>query len=93
MPKAVLATMELLIRRKHGLLQDQEWGSFVFAQSHVDDFRKTGQYEGIELMAMGVSQFSGTGDRFDKSQVAAMYARVSRFFDQATRIQIFLILI
>jgi SET and MYND domain-containing protein len=78
MPKAVLATMEVLIRRKHGLLAEQEWGSFVFAQSHVEDFKETGQYAGIELMALGVGKFSGMEGSFDRAQVAAMYARVGR---------------
>ncbi|KAF2647611.1 SET domain-containing protein [Lophiostoma macrostomum CBS 122681] len=76
MPKAVLATMELLIRRKHGLVTDAEWAAFGLAESHIDDFKQTGQYSGIELMAMGVSQFSWTQDVFSKDLVAAMYAKV-----------------
>ena len=65
MPKAVLATMELLIQ----------------LETHIDDFKKTEQFGGIELMAMGAGQFSGTSGMFDKDFVAGMYGRVS-FFDQ-----------
>lgn len=75
-PKAVLATMELLIRRKHGLISDQDWQLLSRLDSHIDDFKQNGKYGGIELMAMGTSQFSFTQDTFSKDFVAAMYARV-----------------
>jgi hypothetical protein len=76
LPKAVLACMELLTRRKHGLIRDDEWAMLCELQTHIDDFRQNGAYENIELMAMGASQFSLTQNMFNKDFVAAMYARV-----------------
>lgn len=69
--------MEILIQRKHGLIPDQVWEMLLRLDSHIDDFRKNGKYGGIELMALGTSQFSWTQDTFDKDFVAAMYARAS----------------
>lgn len=77
LPKAVVACMELLNRRKHGLITDDEWKQLCCLQTHIDDFKKNLSYPDIELMAMGASQFSRTDDMFDKEFVAAMYARVS----------------
>jgi hypothetical protein len=68
--------MELLIRRKHGLVLDEEWAMLCQLQTHIDDFKENGAYENIELMAMGASQFSLTQNMFNKDFVAAMYARV-----------------
>jgi hypothetical protein len=68
--------MELLTRRKHGLISDDEWSLVLQLQSHIDDFKKLPSWENIELMAMGASQFSLTQDMFNKDFVAAMYARV-----------------
>lgn len=76
LPKAVLACMELLTRRKHGLISDDEWTLVCQLQTHIDDFKRTGAYENIELMAMGASQFSLTQNMFNKDFVAHMYARV-----------------
>ena len=75
-PKAVLGCMELLVRKKHGLIPEQEWDILCRLDTHVEDFRRNGKYGGIELMAMGTSQFSFTQDTFDKDFVAAMYARI-----------------
>ncbi|KAF2106672.1 hypothetical protein BDV96DRAFT_654462 [Lophiotrema nucula] len=75
-PKAVLATMEILIRRKHGLIPDEIWQMLCQLGSHIEDFKQNGKYGGIELMAMGTSQFSWTQDTFNKDFVAGMYARV-----------------
>jgi hypothetical protein len=75
-PKAVLACMELLTRRKHGLISDDEWALIGQLQTHIDDFKQNGLYENIELMAMGASQFSVTQNMFNMDLVAAMYARV-----------------
>jgi hypothetical protein len=68
--------MELLIRKKHGLISDQHWEELCRLDSHLGDFKETGQLEGIELMAMGASQFSRTQDTFDREFVAHMYGRV-----------------
>ncbi|KAF1969152.1 SET domain-containing protein [Bimuria novae-zelandiae CBS 107.79] len=76
LPKAVLGCMEILVRRKHGLIDDQTWQLLCHLESHVDDFKENGNYGGIELMAMGTSQFSATQDTFSKDFVAAMYARI-----------------
>ncbi|KAF1911545.1 hypothetical protein BDU57DRAFT_92613 [Ampelomyces quisqualis] len=76
LPKAVLACMELLTRRKHGLISEDEWTLVCQLQTHIDDFKCTGTYENIELMAMGASQFSLTQDMFNKDFVAHMYARI-----------------
>lgn len=76
LPKAVLGVMELLVRKKHGLISDQDWQLLCQLDSHVDDFKKNGKYGGIELMALGTSQFSFTQDTFSKDFVAAMYARI-----------------
>jgi SET and MYND domain-containing protein len=78
LPKAFLACMELLIRHKHGLISDAEWELLCRLPSHIDDFKRNGTYENIELMAMGVGQFSLSQSLFDKDFVAAMYGRVSR---------------
>lgn len=77
LPKAVLACMELLSRRKQDLISDDDWKLLCRLQTHIDDFKQNGSYPNIELMAMGVSQFSLTQSMFDKDFVAAMYARVS----------------
>ncbi|KAK7178981.1 hypothetical protein DPSP01_008207 [Paraphaeosphaeria sporulosa] len=76
LPKAVLGCMEILVRRKHGLIDDQTWQLLCHLGSHIDDFKANGNYEGIELMAMGTSQFSATQDTFNKDFVAQMYARI-----------------
>lgn len=76
LPKAVLGCMEILVRRKHGLIDDQTWQLLCHLESHVNDFKENGNYGGIELMAMGTSQFSATQDTFTKDFVAAMYARI-----------------
>ncbi|KAI8940426.1 hypothetical protein NX059_004114 [Plenodomus lindquistii] len=76
LPKAVLACMEILSRRKHSLISDEEWERLCRLQTHIDDFKKSSSYPNIELMAMGASQFSLTQETFDKDFVAAMYARV-----------------
>jgi SET and MYND domain-containing protein len=76
MPKAVLACMEILIRRKHGLISDEDWQKLCELPTHVDDFKQNGTYENIELMAMGAGQFSLTQSMFNKDFVAAMYMRV-----------------
>ncbi|KAH7379242.1 hypothetical protein DE146DRAFT_706286 [Phaeosphaeria sp. MPI-PUGE-AT-0046c] len=75
-PKAVLGCMELLTRRKHGLIPDDDWGLVCGLQTHIDDFKRNGTYENIELMSMGASQFSLTQNIFNKDFVAAMYARI-----------------
>ncbi|CAI6331507.1 unnamed protein product [Periconia digitata] len=76
LPKAVLGCMELLVRRKHKLIPDQEWERLCQLETHMEDFKRNGRDGGIELMAMGTSQFSFTQDTFDKDFVAAMYARI-----------------
>jgi hypothetical protein len=68
--------MELLVRKKHGLISDEVWGLLCRLNTHIEDFKRNGKYGGIELMAMGTSQFSFTQDTFDKGFVAAMYARI-----------------
>ena len=68
--------MELLARRKHGLISDEEWSLVLQLPSHVEDFKQLPIWENIELMAVGASQFSLTQDMFNKDFVAAMYARV-----------------
>jgi hypothetical protein len=68
--------MELLTRRKHGLIHDDEWALLCQLQTHIEDFKKTEAWENIELMAMGASQFSLTQNMFNKEFVAAMYGRV-----------------
>lgn len=75
-PKAVLACMDLLTMKKHNIIPEQAWEMLLSLPSHVDDFKASGNYSNIELMAMGASQFSVTQDLFDKDFVAAMYARV-----------------
>ncbi|KAL6703733.1 hypothetical protein ACN47E_009114 [Coniothyrium glycines] len=75
-PKAVLACMELLSRKKRGLISDEDWTMLCRLPSHVEDFKRNGNYDNIELMAMGASQFSLTQTTFDRDFVAAMYARV-----------------
>jgi hypothetical protein len=77
LPKAFLACMELLTRRKLGLISDEEWELLCRLPSHIDDFKRNGTYENIELMAMGAGQFSLSQHLFDKDFVAAMYGRVS----------------
>ena len=64
------------MRRKHGLIDDQTWQLLCHLDSHVDDFKANGNYGGIELMAMGTSQFSATQNMFSQDFVAAMYARI-----------------
>ncbi|KAH7123742.1 hypothetical protein B0J11DRAFT_462829 [Dendryphion nanum] len=76
LPKAVLATMELLIRRQRKLISDDDWTALCQLESHIDDFKQTGQYEGIDLMAMGAGQFSGTSTVFNRDFVASMYGRI-----------------
>jgi hypothetical protein len=68
--------MELLVRRKHKLIDDDSWVMLQALDSHIDDFMQNGKYPGIELMAMGTSEFSATQNTFTKEFVAAMYARI-----------------
>lgn len=68
--------MEILVRRKNGLIDDPTWQLLCHLDSHVNDFKENGNYGGIELMAMGTSQFSATQDTFSKDFVAGMYARL-----------------
>lgn len=69
--------MELLVRKKHGLIQDDDWNRLCQLDTHMDDFKSKGNYEqGIQLMALGTSEFSFTKDTFDIDFVAAMYARI-----------------
>ncbi|KAF2252989.1 SET domain-containing protein [Trematosphaeria pertusa] len=75
-PKAVLACMDVLVRRKHGLILDRDWEMLCELDTHIDDFKRNGKYGGIELMALGTSQFSFTQDTFSKDFVAGMYARI-----------------
>jgi SET and MYND domain-containing protein len=75
-PKAVLATMELLVRRKHNLISEQTGSMLWKLEGHIADFKKNGKYGGIELMALGTSQFSFTQDTFSKDFVAELYGRV-----------------
>jgi hypothetical protein len=79
LPKAFLACLELLIRRKHGLISDEDWELLCRLPSHIESFKQNGTYENIELMAMGASQFSLSQNMFSKDFVAAMYGRVSQF--------------
>ncbi|CAN9460434.1 unnamed protein product [Alternaria alternata] len=76
LPKAFLACVELLIRRKHNLISDEEWELLCRLPSHIDDFKRSGTYENIELMAMGAGQFSLSQNMFDKDFIAAMYGRI-----------------
>lgn len=76
MPKAVTACIELLTRRKYGLVSDQQWAMLCQLPTHVDDFKRTDSYGNIELMATGASEFSMTQNTFSKDFVAAMYMRV-----------------
>jgi SET and MYND domain-containing protein len=76
-PKAVQATMEILIRRKHGLIPDQQWQMLRSLDTHVDDFKRNGNYDGIQLMALGCRNYSMTQDMFSTEFVEGMYARVS----------------
>jgi hypothetical protein len=78
LPKAFLASMELLTRRKHGLISDKDWELLCQLPSHIDDFKRNGTYQNIEMMAMGAGQFSLPQNVFDKDFVAAMYGRVSK---------------
>ncbi|KAF2133003.1 SET domain-containing protein [Dothidotthia symphoricarpi CBS 119687] len=75
-PKAVRACMEILIRRKQGLIPDPAWEMLCHLNPHVEDFQQNGSYAQIELMAMGASAFSFTENTYSKEIVAAMYARV-----------------
>lgn len=77
LPKAFLASMEILTRRKHGLIPDKDWELLCQLPSHIDDFKRNGTYQNIEMMAMGAAQFSLPQNVFDKDFVAAMYGRVS----------------
>lgn len=69
--------MDILVRRKHGQISDEDWDLLCRLQPHIEDFKQNGSYSNMELMAMGASQFSLTQNMFDKDFVAAMYARVS----------------
>jgi hypothetical protein len=68
--------MELLVRRKHKLIDDDSWVMLQALGSHLNDFMENGKYPGIQLMAQGTSEFSATQNTFTKEFVAAMYARI-----------------
>lgn len=57
-------------------MDDPTWQLLCHLDSHIDDFKANGNFGGIELMAMGTSQFSATQDTFNKDFVAQMYARI-----------------
>lgn len=75
-PKAVLGCIELVMRKKNGLIADSSWHWLLKLDSHVDDFKRQGQYGNMELMAMGVRGFSGIGGDMTFDAVAALYARI-----------------
>lgn len=70
------ATMEILLRRKHGLVDDDHWGFLCEMEHHLEDFKKSGTYERIHWVGQGIRSFSGTLDMFDLQLVEEMYARV-----------------
>jgi hypothetical protein len=39
--------MELLTRRKHGLISDDEWALVLQLQTHIDDFKASPAWENI----------------------------------------------
>ncbi|USP76913.1 hypothetical protein yc1106_04187 [Curvularia clavata] len=63
-------------RRKHGLISDKDWELLCGLPSHIDDFKRNGTYQNIEMMAMGAGQFALSQNIFDRDFVAAMYGRV-----------------
>lgn len=76
MPKAVQATMEILIRRKHGGIRNDQWQMLCSLDSHLEDFKKAGRYDDIQLMARGAHNFSGTLMNYNIDFVEEMYGRV-----------------
>ncbi|KAF1940270.1 SET domain-containing protein [Clathrospora elynae] len=76
LPKAFLACMELLIRRKHDLISDEDWEMLCRLPDHIDDFKRTASYENMVLMAVGAGEFSSSQNMFDQDFIAAMYGRV-----------------
>lgn len=76
MPKAVQATMEILIRRKHGGIPDGQWQMLCSLGSNLEDFKKAGRYDDIQLMARGAHSFSGTLLNYNIEFVEETYARV-----------------
>ena len=77
--------MEILMRRKHNLMTEEEWRALCGLETHLDDFKKSSNYGEIRLMAMGAHRFSMAQDRFSIDFVEAMFSRVcniSRFLHQ-----------
>lgn len=77
LPPAVQATMEILIRRKFGLMTDKQWQMLCNLDSHIMEFKQSGKYNDIRLMAMGALNFSRTQDAYNIDFVEQMYTRVS----------------
>ncbi|OCK85106.1 SET domain-containing protein [Lepidopterella palustris CBS 459.81] len=77
-PTAVRATMQILIMRAKGLINDETWSSILRLESHVDDMRATGgdRWAEIQLMAQGAWSFSGTRLTFTRDFATEMFARI-----------------
>ncbi|KAF2733244.1 hypothetical protein EJ04DRAFT_275844 [Polyplosphaeria fusca] len=75
-PNAVRATMEILVRRKFGLISDQAWQMLCSLPTHLEDYKASGKYEELQLMATGAGHFSGTNDTFPIEFITGMYGRV-----------------
>ena len=78
--------MEILTRRRYGLMSDEQWQSLCSLQPHIDDFKSNGKFGDIELLATGAWNLSGTKNMFNVDIAIAMYARVS-FSDRSLKIR------
>ncbi|KAF2009865.1 SET domain-containing protein [Aaosphaeria arxii CBS 175.79] len=76
LPKAVFAIIDMLSRRKNGLIDDRTWAMLCELDGHVDHFRMSEVWSDIELMATGALHYSGTGNTFDRDFVISMLGRV-----------------
>lgn len=85
LPKAVRITIELLVRRVGGFIDDETWSLLLSLQSHMDEFRRREEkWHEIELMVKGAHEFSGTQTSFNLQFTSEIFMRVRRSLQKST---------
>lgn len=72
--------VQLLLRRKAGMIKQEDLGQFLALRHHLDEFKKTINsendiYKNLLLMARAAQEYSATGDNL--AQVETIAGRVS----------------
>ncbi|KAF2808553.1 SET domain-containing protein [Mytilinidion resinicola] len=78
MPTAARATMQFLIRRAKGLINDETWESVLRLESHIEEMRAAGgeKWLEVQLVAQGAWAFSMTQAEFTLGFTTEVFGRV-----------------